>query len=66
MSFEMLPDIGTEHALNIFLKHLVDELKMWFEQFNYGKIFKLALICTGCDIPAKRKCGFLGQVAHWE
>lgn len=51
---------------------LIDELKVaWNEGFvlqsykeKNSSIFKVALMCVGCDIPSTRKlCGFLGHSA---
>ena len=61
-------------SLNSFLKPIVDELKeFWqpgvrlntFESPKYKLLFKVALMCVACDIPAARKCcGFKGHSAN--
>ena len=61
--------------LNSFLRPLVDELKeFWLsgvrlntaESPHYKPLFKLALMCVACDIPAARKCcGFKGHSANY-
>ena len=52
-------------SLNSFLKPLVKELnEFWcsgvrlhtYESPNYKLLFRLALLCVACDIPAARKC----------
>ncbi|MEW8546495.1 MAG: hypothetical protein AB2693_23505 [Candidatus Thiodiazotropha sp.] len=69
----IIPDMGKEPKTNTFLRPLVDELLVaWKHGFSTKTFqspkqpvqFKLALICTGCDVPATRKlCGFLGHTA---
>ena len=62
-------------TLNPFLRPLVDELKEFWESGvrlntaetqQYKPLFKLALMCVACDIPAARKCcGFKGHSANY-
>ena len=69
----IIPDIGGEPQVPSFITPLVNELDMaWNQGFslkshknpNSNDIFKIALMCVGCDIPATRKlCGFLGHSA---
>lgn len=61
--------------LNPFLRPLVDELKEFWEpgvRLNsaespqYKLLYKVALMCVACDIPAARKCcGFKGHAANY-
>ena len=66
----LIPNMNKEPPTNTFMQPLVDELQEgWQNGFELdsranGKktIYKVALICVGCDIPACRKlCGFLGS-----
>lgn len=67
----LIPSMKKEPPLNTFLQPLVSELKVAWEQGfqiksyespRTAKMFKLALLLVGCDIPACRKlCGFLGR-----
>lgn len=60
-----------DHDINSFLNPMVEELN----QFWSGKsifcndgtvVFRCALLCVACDIPAGRKvCGFLSHNAHF-
>ncbi|CAC5417978.1 unnamed protein product [Mytilus coruscus] len=69
----IIPDMKKEPSVQTFIGPLIDELKVgWKEGFlltsyqekNKETIFKIALMCVGCDIPATRKlCGFLGHGA---
>ena len=62
-------------SLNSFMRPMVDELKEFWEcsvRLNtaesprYKLLFKLALMCVACDIPAARKCcGFKGHSANY-
>lgn len=72
----IIPPLGHEPAsLNTFMKPLVDELKQFWvsgyrlntaESPRYKLLFKLALMCIACDIPAARKCcGFKGHSANY-
>ena len=65
-----IPNMKKEPATNNFLKPMVDELnEAWNIGFNAKSIltnkvevFRVAVICFGCDIPACRKiCRFLGK-----
>ena len=68
--FEHEPD-----TLNPFLKPMVDELKEFWdpgvrlytaESPKFKLLFKIALMCVACDIPAARKCcGFKGHSANY-
>lgn len=68
--FEHEPD-----SLNSFLKPMVDELKEFWnpgvrlytaESPKFKLLFKVALMCVACDIPAARKCcGFKGHSANY-
>lgn len=61
-------------SLNSFMKPMVAELKQFWspgvrlftaESPKFKLQFKLALMCTACDIPAARKvCGFMGHNAN--
>ena len=61
-------------TLNSFFLPLVNELKEFWtdgvrfntaESPNYKLLFKAALMCVACDIPAARKCcGFKGHSAN--
>lgn len=61
-------------SLNPFLKPLVDEFQEFWasgvrlytaESPKYKLLFRLALMCVACDIPAARKCcGFKGHNAN--
>ena len=61
-------------SLNTFLKPLVDELVEFWNQGvrfyiaespKFKLLFKMALMCVACDIPAARKCcGFKGHNAN--
>ncbi|XP_048254385.1 uncharacterized protein LOC125381544 [Haliotis rufescens] len=62
----IIPHMKKEPPTNSFVQPLVDELlEAWTVGFSFNsKIFRLALMCIGCDIPACRKlCGFLGHAA---
>ena len=68
----ILPGPGEPHKhMNSYLAPLVDELKMLWsgvelsDKSPEGKsVYRGALICISCDIPASRKCaGFLSHVA---
>lgn len=56
----------TNGATNSFIEPIVEELREAWHGFSLKSyksktpvIFKLALLCVGCDIPASRKlCGF--------
>ncbi len=60
--------------LNSFLAPLVNDLKVFWnegirlytaESPRYRLLFKMALLCVACDIPAARKCcGFKGHSAN--
>ena len=61
-------------SLNSFLRPLVEELKVFWdgvrlntaESPRYKLLFKVALMCVACDIPAARKCcGFKGHSANY-
>ena len=62
-----------DHDINSFLNPMVEELmKFWSGRRlicgdqQQTKIFKCALLCVACDIPAGRKvCGFMGHNAHY-
>lgn len=60
-----------DHDINSFLDPMVKELNQFWSgkrlSCNEGaKVFKCALLCIACDIPAGRKvCGFLGHNAHY-
>ena len=67
----LIPSCIKEPATNTFVKPLIDELlQAWHDGFNFKSIvdgqqhiYKCALLCVGCDIPATRKlCGFLGNL----
>jgi len=68
-AFEHEPD-----NLNPFLKPLVAELQEFWkpgvrlytaESPNFKVLFRIALMCVACDIPAARKCcGFKGHSAN--
>ncbi|CAC5395776.1 unnamed protein product [Mytilus coruscus] len=67
----IIPDMKKEPSVQTFIGPLIDELKVgWKEGFlltsyqekNKETIFKIALMCVGCDIPATRK--LLGDVGH--
>ena len=68
--FEHEPD-----SLNSFLKPMVDELNEFWnpgvrlytaESPKFKLLFKVALMCVACDIPAARKCcGFKGHSANY-
>lgn len=60
-----------KHDINSFLEPFVEELlKFWrgveLDVAGSGKkIFRCALLCCACDLPAGRKvCGFLGHSAR--
>jgi hypothetical protein len=68
----LIPDMKSEPPTNSFIEPLVDELQTAWDGFSMKRykslqtpvIFKLALVCVGCDITASRKlCGFLGHSA---
>ena len=68
------PFLHEPPTLNTFLRPLVDELKVFWtgvrlntaESPIYKPLFKLALMCVACDIPAARKCcGFKGHSANY-
>lgn len=72
MLLGIIPDMKKEPNVQSFIDPLIDELKVaWSEGFRLqsfkdrnSSIFKVALMCVGCDIPATRKlCGFLGHGA---
>lgn len=62
-------------TLNPFLRPLIDELKEFWESGvrlntaespQYKLLFRVALMCVACDIPAARKCcGFKGHSANY-
>eukprot|EP00112_Aurelia_sp_Birch-Aquarium-sp1_P011448 Seg2408.2 transcript_id=Seg2408.2/GoldUCD/mRNA.D3Y31 product="hypothetical protein" protein_id=Seg2408.2/GoldUCD/D3Y31 len=68
----IIPNMRHEPSTNTFLQPLVNELnEAWKDGFmlpSHGSagrlnLFKVALMCVGCDIPACRKlCGFLGKL----
>lgn len=61
-------------SLNTFMEPLVRELQEFWdpgvklftaESPRFKILFKLALMCVACDIPAARKvCGFMGHSAN--
>lgn len=67
----LIPDMKSEPPTNSFIEPLVEELREAWHGFSLKSyksktpvIFKLVLLCVGCDIPASRKlCGFLGHGA---
>ena len=69
-AFEHEPD-----TFNPFIKPMVEELKeFWdrgirlytFESPSFKLLFRIALMCVACDIPAARKlCGFKGHNANY-
>lgn len=68
------PFLHEPPSLNTFLRPLVDELNAFWtgvrlntaESPRYKPLFKLALMCVACDIPAARKCcGFKGHSANY-
>ena len=72
----IIPPLGHEPAsLNTFMRPLVDEVKEFWvtgvrlntaESPRYKVLFKLALMCVACDIPAAKKCcGFKGHSANY-
>ncbi|XP_057315816.1 uncharacterized protein LOC130656891 [Hydractinia symbiolongicarpus] len=66
----IIPNMQKEPPTNTFIAPLISELNTaWHQGFTIvyalsGKleVFRLALLCVGCDIPACRKlCGYLGE-----
>ena len=58
-------------AINTYLTPLVSELLLLWEGVSLrtynadGQYFRCALLCVGCDQPARRKtCGFLSYTAN--
>ena len=70
-AFEHEPDAS---SLNSFLQPFVEELQEFWnpgvrlytaESPRFRLLFKIALMCVACDIPAARKlCGFKGHNAN--
>lgn len=68
--FEHEPD-----TLNTFLKPMVEELNEFWnpgvrlytaESPKFKLLYKIALMCVACDVPAARKCcGFKGHAANY-
>ena len=60
-----------DHDINSFLNPMVEELNQFWSgkslSCNDGAVvFRCALLCVACDIPAGRKvCGFLSHNAHF-
>ena len=69
----IIPNMAHEPPTNTFIKPIVEELiDAWehgwqmksYTSPDHARIFRVALVCTGADIPAARKlCGFLGHSA---
>lgn len=60
------------HSINSFLNPIVSELEMLWKGvrldsslFDSSYVFRAALLCVSCDIPAARKCcGFKSHAAR--